>query len=446
MWLSSLVQEKKNPSSCRDTHHDNSRVGDRRGAKPHFVLVHGRYDDGSSGFHVADDDSGRRDRFVNSRRQFIRCHERQCRPGCDDFGSDQHSTGAGTVIGSGFATTISDLATLGGILYGSGQNGFIQTVNIGTGSSTPLPNSTGFGAPFGGALAPDAANNRLLYAPQQLDNVGSATLVAVNPATGIGTAIQTMVGGPPNFVLKAFSFDNLGTLYGIAGPRSNTPGALPFTSVIVTVDPNSGTITTIATITAIAWPDALFIFQTACVHGSSSITLADANESMAVHDIEIGQRILGADGHPATVLGVGQCWLRMPKMIQYHRCIVFEPDSLGIGVPNRRFAIDPGHPMCTPVDFATRGRAALRPAREFLDLATQPHDKGPDGYYYLDVPDATISWSDWDRVRDWLPPPHRRYDLILTTDSCGAYLANGVVVQARQSVQEPGYQHDSPGY
>jgi hypothetical protein len=54
----------------------------------------------------------------------------------------------------------------------------------------------------------------------------------------------------------------------------------------------------------------------------------------------------------------------------------------------------------------------------------------------------SIELMDWRTATDkYFPPSYQRYDLILEPSSCGAYLANGVVVQARSTTQDAGYDH-----
>ncbi len=145
------------------------------------------------------------------------------------------------------------------------------------------------------------------------------------------------------------------------------------------------------------------------------------------------------------VKAVVPCWLKHPTMTDsFHRCLVFERDSIAPGVPRLRFTVDLGHPICSPADYAALGEAALKPAIAF---------------YRRDGPAATageMRLTDWQTVYDEEEKagdtngPARsdavkslarcRYDLLLATPR-GTYVANGVVVASRVSLADAGYAH-----
>jgi len=50
-----------------------------------------------------------------------------------------------------------------------------------------------------------------------------------------------------------------------------------------------------------------------------------------------------------------------------------------------------------------------------------------------------MNLTQFERVNSELK--NRRYDLIMKNSSCKAYIANGVVVQARQNRGSPGYSY-----
>jgi len=82
--------------------------------------------------------------------------------------------------------------------------------------------------------------------------------------------------------------------------------------------------------------------------------------------------------------------------------------------------VDAGHPICLPSTFAKFGFSALRPAKSYL---------GRTGVYSVQ----------WNVVGSLLPGKNECFDLILPDDSCKAFFANGIVVQARLRRKFPGY-------
>ena len=118
-----------------------------------------------------------------------------------------------------------------------------------------------------------------------------------------------------------------------------------------------------------------------------------------------------------------QCWLGPKIDDKYQPAMVFEPNSLGPGLPTSRLAIDPKHPMSLPSEYCLKGKNALRPSIKFQKL------------------DQSIQKLHWGEVESLLPGENLRYDLVLSDDSCGAYLANGIVIKARDTVNTPGYKY-----
>lgn len=156
----------------------------------------------------------------------------------------------------------------------------------------------------------------------------------------------------------------------------------------------------------------------ACIHGSSNIRLADGTQ-LEISKISPGALIAGLKDESTPIIEAIPCWAGLYNKI-FTSCVIFEPDSLGYGVPNSRFAIDAGHPMCTPQEY--NGEDALRPAKTYLNT----------GIYLVK----------WDEVEKLLPGENKRYDIIMPQDSSKIYIANGIVVKARQERRITGYDYE----
>jgi hypothetical protein len=99
--------------------------------------------------------------------------------------------------------------------------------------------------------------------------------------------------------------------------------------------------------------------------------------------------------------------------------IVFEKNSIGKNIPNERFAIDPIHPMCTIKKYLRYGNKALRCAKTFINK-------------------RTIYCDNMDNIHNkGLLETNQRYDLIL--ENADVYIANNIVIKARQSFRQTGY-------
>jgi hypothetical protein len=161
-----------------------------------------------------------------------------------------------------------------------------------------------------------------------------------------------------------------------------------------------------------------------CVYGSSQILL-EGGKTIAIKEIKNGDMILDATGKLVTVEKVVKCWLgpNYSEKGESQLVIVFEKDSLAPGVPTSTFAIDPKHPIATPTEYSKNGSVALKPANQFVKS------------------DGTIKQINWDQIADMLPGENARYDLVLSKESCGAYIANGIVVKSRESYLTPGYEY-----
>jgi hypothetical protein len=62
------------------------------------------------------------------------------------------------------------------------------------------------------------------------------------------------------------------------------------------------------------------------------IKLASGDE-LEISKLESSQQILGADGVIIEIIEAIPCWLRVNDK-KFGNCIIFEPDSLGDGIPS----------------------------------------------------------------------------------------------------------------
>ena len=155
-----------------------------------------------------------------------------------------------------------------------------------------------------------------------------------------------------------------------------------------------------------------------CIHRTSAITLANGT-TCAIEDLKPGTKIIAANGTVVKIIRAVECLVTDPNG-NCGTCIVFEPNSLGQGVPTKRFGIDAGHPIGISNNYIMN--RTLIPAKEFLN-------------------GITIYDRKWDSVSDLFDGHTARYDIIMPDDSCGAYFANGIVVKSRKNFHEPGYSY-----
>ena len=155
-----------------------------------------------------------------------------------------------------------------------------------------------------------------------------------------------------------------------------------------------------------------------CIHRTSAITLANGT-TCAIEDLKPGTKIIAADGTVVKIIRAIECLVTLSDG-NCGTCIVFEPNSLGPGVPTKRFGIDAGHPIGISGNYIMN--RTLIPAKEFLN-------------------GTSIYSRRWDSVSDLFDGHTARYDIIMPDDSCGAYFANNIVVKSRKNFCEPGYNY-----
>jgi hypothetical protein len=145
-----------------------------------------------------------------------------------------------------------------------------------------------------------------------------------------------------------------------------------------------------------------FALSAACIHQASLIQRPPEYGHTPICELKKGDIVLGPAGQSMSVVDVVPCWLKLPQLTQYHTCVLFAPQ-----------------------EYALHGNSALKPAIEY----NQPQFSG-------------VTIIDWNKVAECIPGPNfMRYDLVLPEDSCGVYLADGLVIQGRKSILVAGYHH-----
>ncbi len=240
---------------------------------------------------------------------------------------------------------------------------------------------------------------------------GQFTITSQSPANFF--SIQ-MIGGIQTVVADGLSF------LPVVGPQIYT-----FTVSANTTLANAGLqITNTATALLDLFGPGVSLQSTAtasvaiCIHGSSLISLPN-NEQIEISKLLPGQLILGADGQSTNIIETVPCWT---KNEHCGNCIIFEPNSLETGIPSNRFAVDAGHPICTISNYNVNLEKALTPAKSFVN-------------------NKNIYIVNWEDVASLLPGENVRYDIIMKESSCKAYIANGLIIQSRQSRKVTGYSY-----
>ena len=345
------------------------------------------------------------------------------------------TTGIGTPIGTGLGAAINDITFLSdGSAYGWGFDvgsgtGNLYSIDINTGVATLI--GPGVLPSLGGGISADPANDTMYVSRTVRTVVDDLLLETVTPG-GVLTTVNPITG--PSILggsrVSAYSFNNASALY---GALQTTFGAGP--TELIIVDTTTGVETTVGTFNIASVPlpnvDAIAFFVAICIHSSSSIEMAEGPER-PISSLWAGDIVKDAEGKDTKLVHALPCWLKLPADEKYHECIIFEPDSLGLGLPKTRLAIDPGHHMCHPLEYKHFGDRALKPARAFYQALIKRLGERASEFVQL---------TTWDHAAELLPGGNRRYDLVLDSDSCGAYVANGVVIKGRKSRDEAGYKH-----
>lgn len=168
-----------------------------------------------------------------------------------------------------------------------------------------------------------------------------------------------------------------------------------------------------------------------CLHGASLVHMADPKqEYKRIDEIVEGDVVRTAElGVMAIVDKVCKCWVSPTNGSVVHDALVLEANCLGEGQPSQRLILDPGHPICTREKYGQLGQNGLRPAASW---ATAP------------LASAIIKWKDERVQRHETEGSTLRYDLVLHGSS-RTYMANGLIIQSRDSYLNAGYAHHHGG-
>lgn len=264
--------------------------------------------------------------------------------------------------------------------------------------------------------------NNYIYATYRPGNSFTVYYADINDNT-TGTIISPLALQPPGQIWSVFDVNGVlwGTteydgssppsysLYQLQCTTNGLPESSPFPSEFVGDMPTTFNSNLIANMT-------LFT-ATACIHGSSQILLM--NETLKqISELTPSDIVLCPNNKYAQIKQIVPCWNNMPNR-RSQNMIIFEKDSICQGSPNERFGIDPKHPMCTIDEYLKEGNQALQRAETFInnktiycDRINNIHNKG-------------------------LLETNIRYDLIL--ENSDVYIANNLVIKARQSFKRSGY-------
>jgi hypothetical protein len=151
----------------------------------------------------------------------------------------------------------------------------------------------------------------------------------------------------------------------------------------------------------------------ACIHGSSKVHLANGTQK-AISKLSLRDIVICPKGKEAKIKQIVPCWNNLPGHLSQYM-IVFEKDSICENTPSERFLIDPKHLMCTINEYLKDGNKALKCAREWVNNKTIYND----------------------RIENIELEDNIRYDLVL--ENADVYIANNIVIRARQSFKYAGY-------
>lgn len=199
------------------------------------------------------------------------------------------------------------------------------------------------------------------------------------------------------------------SLYQLQATTGGLPSSDPFLSEFVGDMPTTFEENLISNVT-------LFT-PSACIHGFSKVLLVDKKEKQ-ISKLTSLDVVLCPNNKHVKIKEVIPCWNQLPNCSS-QEMIVFEKDSICENTPNERFAIDPGHPMCTIDEYLKDGNKALQRAKAFIN-------------------NGTIYCDNIDNIhKRGLLESNLRYDLVL--EDSDVYIANNVVIKARRSFKHSGY-------
>ena len=199
------------------------------------------------------------------------------------------------------------------------------------------------------------------------------------------------------------------SLYKLQPTTGGLPASDPFPSELVGDMPTTFGNDLIANLT-------LFT-PSACIHGTSKVHLID-NTEKRISKLTLSDMVLCPNGESAKIKQIVPCWNHLPNQPS-HNMLVFEKDSICPNTPSERFVVDPRHPICTIDAYLKDGNRALKSAKTWINNKTI-YNYGIDKIHNEGLLELDI-----------------RYDLIL--ENSDVYIANNIVIKARQSLKYPGY-------
>ena len=264
--------------------------------------------------------------------------------------------------------------------------------------------------------------NNYIYATYRPGNSFTVYYAGLNNPT-TGSIISLIEPQPPGQIWSVFDLNGVlwgTTQYNASSPSSYslyqlhcTTNGMPasdfFLSQFVGLMPAIFEESSVANIT-------LFV-PAACIHGSSTVLLANQTQKQ-ISQLTLSDIVRCPNGEHARIKQIIPCWNNVPDYPSQDM-IVFEKDSICQNTPSERFAIDPGHPMCTIDEYLKDGNLAFRRAKTFIN-------------------NETIYCDTIDRIHErGVLEPNIRYDLIL--ENSDVYIANNIVIKARRSFKYPSY-------
>lgn len=381
-----------------------------------------------------------------------------------------YSIGSSRTDGSAtiqYTPNTSDMTFIGNTCYAVDNSSNLYVLDLIGGTLTPVGVSS-LPSQYTGL---SATKYGVLYMSTSQVTGAIVQLWRVDPGSGAPTFVANLTTTMSGYLISGLCFDANDTLWAAAFTTQTAGPSSLFSISNVTgtwVATNRGPIPTSDNTKVLGTLAAL---PPACVHETSLVNLPGSERRM-IRDLKQGEWICLANGHLSRVKHVVACGTRNPVSIfgeNSHMCLVFEPDSMAPGVPTARFAVDPGHPICDPRDYAAVGHLALRMARVWFSLA-KPGSVIMTTWDQVEAllrsaaainpalalrgwknedPDKSVqSVKDFTNGRDRTDSekgPLVRYDLILE-DGPTAYVANGVAVFSRFDIATAGYDHSAGFY
>jgi hypothetical protein len=214
-----------------------------------------------------------------------------------------------------------------------------------------------------GYIATNTEPFAIIYTPSDLNYYRNVNLSSVSPIPIADTVLTPPIGEEITSIAT-----NDSQLFAYAMDTTDSTYALYRIDNFETTSPNM-TLIGAHNSYSTAPPGFLNIVLTsldACVYGTSCVTMSDGTTKQ-IADINTNDLILMPNGESSQVELAVRCWLMPKHTLEYHSCVVFEKGSIGTNIPNDRFIVDPGHPICTITEYKNKGYNALRAARSYIN-------------------------------------------------------------------------------